>query len=75
MSANNEVSVKIIRNLQDNSENRMAIVDPEGVEHTFKIGPHVHVQTDGRYLSFNVDIGYLTDEDERKRFIRALHGF
>lgn len=70
-----EVSVKITRNLKDSTENCMALVDPEGTEHTFKIGPAVHVQTDGRILSFHVDVGFLDKEEDRKQFIRALSGF
>lgn len=70
-----EVSVTIKRNLRVPGENRMMIWDPEGTEYNFPIGPNIHVQTDGRWLSFHVEVGGLHDEDSRARFIRAIASF
>lgn len=70
-----EVAATIKRNLEDARENRLSIVDPEGTEFNFPIGPNVHVQTDGRWLSFNIEVGGLHNEEARTLFTRALSGF
>jgi len=69
------VSAIPTRNLKDAKANRLTIVDPEGTEHTFPIGPAIHVQTDGQSLTFHFEVGGLHNEDSRAPFIRALSGF
>jgi hypothetical protein len=74
MANNNTVTATIARNLRDAGENRLTIMDSEGTTHNFKIGPEIHLQTDGQKLMFSVEIIPLDTEGQRK-FIRALSGF
>jgi len=70
-----EVSVTIKRNLKTPSDSQVTFSDHDGTQYNFHIDGIVHVQTDGRFVSFNVDVGFMEDEEQRKRFVRALSGF